>query len=56
MVEYAIYKNKEDLVFVGTSKECSKFLNCSEESFRCRYSRFTIGRTKNPKYKIYKID
>lgn len=53
---YAIYTGNEDLVFTGDRWECSEFLKCSEESFRCRYSRFTRGVTKNPKYKIYRID
>ena len=34
---YAIYTGNEDLVFTGDKWECSEFLKCSEESFRCRY-------------------
>lgn len=47
VTEYALYNSKEELLFVGSCKECSKFLGCSTNSFKFRYSLFSRGLTKN---------
>ena len=56
MKEYAIYNREDELVFMGNAHKCSEFLKCSEDSFRCRVSRLSKGKVKNPKFRIYKVE
>lgn len=52
---YAIY-NKEELVFVGNTKECSKFLEITQASFYCLVTRTRNGIIKGRKYLVYRIE
>lgn len=53
---FAIYNNDEELVCVGTSKQCAKFL---ETSVNCVYSiisRTKSGVLKGNSYLIYEVE
>ncbi|MGL5717741.1 MAG: hypothetical protein ACRCX2_32370 [Paraclostridium sp.] len=53
---YAIYENKEDLVYVGNAIECCRFLKCTKYAFFKRYQDFKRGVRKKPKIEIYKVE
>lgn len=55
--EYAIYRD-EDLIYIGTAKECAEFLGIKERSFRYlttpRYKR-RLDRAKKPRSRRYVV-
>lgn len=42
--EYAVYDKEENLLMIGTAKECAKYLELTMESFYCRVSRLRCGK------------
>lgn len=48
--EYAVYDKDNNLVFIGTSIQCAKYLGLTMGSFYCRVSRIKTGRF-NGRYK-----
>ena len=51
-IYYAVYDKQDFLIFVGTAKECSEFLNMTLNSFYCRISR----PQKNRQFCVYKFE
>lgn len=49
MKEYAIYDKFENLLMIGTSKECADYLGITIESFYCRVSRLRLGKVNGRK-------
>lgn len=56
MKTYALYNRDDELVFVGTSKECAKFLGHGISTFRSMASKHNRGVVKKGyKYSIYTL-
>ena len=53
---YAIYNKQDEIVCVGSSKECSKFLEVTIDSFYTYVSKIIKEKLKNRKYMIYVME
>jgi len=53
---YAIYNKNEEIVCVGSSKECSNFLEVTIDSFYTYVSKILAKRITNRKYMIYVME
>lgn len=50
---YAVYNLDEELIFVGTAKQCSDFIDCAVGTI---WTAMFRGARIKYKYKIYKLD
>lgn len=54
---YAIYNHNDELIFVGTCKECAEFLGHKVPTFRSMASKHNRGLVKKERnYKIYTLE
>jgi len=53
---YAVYNKNDEIVCVGSSKECSNFLGVTIDSFYTYVSKILSERITNRKYMIYVIN
>ena len=53
---YAIYNKNDEIVCVGSSKECSNFLGVTIDSFYTYVSKILAKRITDRKYMIYRVE
>ena len=53
--QYAVYNQDDELVAVGTSKECCEFMGITMQGFRQKLHRRVAGKLKGRQLKYYDI-
>lgn len=48
--EYAVYDKEDNLLMIGTARECTEYLGLTIDSFYCRVSKLRTGKA-NGRYK-----
>lgn len=54
-VIYGVYTKNDEVICIGTSKECAECLNMSIDSFYSQVTNFRKGIVKGRKHKYYKL-
>lgn len=54
--EYAVYDKNDNVLVVGNTRECSKYLGIRTDSFKSEKSRQKTGKSARKKYLIVEIE
>lgn len=56
-VVYGIYNNDDEVLFIGTARECAKYLKCNKSYIGCLVKNTKNGKItgKRSGYKVYRL-